>query len=143
MEKVKQITVRAGTEGGLLRSIPGALGKEGVQIRAFHLEGDTARMVVDDPERALSALREARVEGWLGDALAVDLPDEPGAVGALLKKLLEAGVEIVGAYTAPTPGPDRLRLILTVSDLETSLEVGADSPTRESRLRGRGGSATD
>jgi hypothetical protein len=127
MGKVQQITATlAPEERGLARLVE-ALGDGRIAIRAFQAERGKARMVVDDPERALAALRDAGIEGWLGEALSVAVPPDPKALGDLVERLSAAGVAVEAAYTGPWEGPGRVRMILVVSDLETSMALVADT----------------
>ena len=123
MGRVKQITVALRASGGTTAALMGALGKGKIRLRACLSEAGTARLVVDDPERTLAALRDAGLEGWLGEAVSVDLPADPKVLESLVDKLEATGVEIEAAYTGTADGPGRAALILVVSDIEKSLEV--------------------
>lgn len=127
MGKVKQITATLGPDQGGAGALLAALAEGRVRIRALLMEGGKARFVADDPERALAALREAGIEGWLGEALAIDAPADPAGIAGLVERLARAGVKVEAAYTGPAGTPTGGMVILSVSDLETALEIAAEA----------------
>jgi hypothetical protein len=125
MPKVKQLTVLAADRPGVLGRLATALGARKVNIQAHtaYVSGrqGTIRLVVDKPAVARKALAE---QGWRcreEDILAVRLPDKPGTLGRIARKLGQAGVNIRYAYTGPARGGGRVNVYLAVPNVARAL----------------------
>lgn len=117
------LTVILHDRPGELARLGEALGEHGVNIRglaAFTGEGRGVIHVLlgdDDVERARAALREARL--GLADereVLVVDVDDQPGTLGQVMRDLAEANVNVELAYT--TFGG--VKLVVATEDLESA-----------------------
>ncbi|HBA55626.1 MAG TPA: amino acid-binding protein, partial [Syntrophorhabdus aromaticivorans] len=77
-------------------------GREGVNIRAISVADtsdiSTVRFVVDDPARALNILKTNGFATKETDVLAVETPDHPGGLNAVLKPLKNAGINVHYLY---------------------------------------------
>jgi hypothetical protein len=133
MGKVKQITANLAGVEGAVPALAEALAGAGVRLLGLLFEGDRVRIIPDDPEGALAALRDAGIEGWLGNALSVEMSDDATAFSDLLEKLGRAGVVVEAAYTGPPGRGTRTWWYLTVSDLESSLKVTGGGPDQDER----------
>ncbi|MCZ6691388.1 MAG: hypothetical protein O7H41_17510 [Planctomycetota bacterium] len=123
IDKTSQITTTLDSPRGSFTFLVSALAKNHIRMRAFQLDGDRARIVVDDPDLALAALREVGIEAWVGEVIVVETSSDPDALEAILLDLKDAGVEIAAACTAPTDSGTGLRTYLTVSDLEAAMRA--------------------
>jgi len=99
---VKQISIFLENRTGRLAEITGLLGDRGINIRALSL-ADTAdfgilRLIVDDVEKAKSALREEGVTFGETEVLAVEVPDVPGGLARILKVLTEEQINVEYMY---------------------------------------------
>jgi hypothetical protein len=78
------------------------LGREGVNIRAISVADtsdlSTVRFVVDDPVKALNILKGRGFRTRETDVLAVETPDHPGGMNAVLRPLREAGINVHYLY---------------------------------------------
>lgn len=133
MGKVKQITASLAGGKEAIPALAAALAGAGVRLRGLLFEGDRVRIIPDDPEGALAALRDAGIEGWLGNALCVEMNDDASALADLMERLGRAGVVVEAAYTGPPGRGVRTRWYLTVSDLESSLRVTDGGPDQDVR----------
>ena len=99
---VKQISVLLEHEPGTLSRVSELLGREGVNIGAITLAdaGDTAivRLITDDPDKAVSVLKTAGYHVTMRDVIAVQTPDHPGGLSAVLKPLATAGINVLYLY---------------------------------------------
>jgi hypothetical protein len=78
------------------------LGREGVNIRAISVADtsdiSTVRFVVDDPVKALNILNANGFSTKETDVLAVETPDHPGGLNAVLRPLREASINVHYLY---------------------------------------------
>lgn len=103
---------------GVLARLGEAAGAAGINIEgisAFTGEGKgVVHVLVDDAEAALEALTTAGLDVRAArDVLVLDLPDQPGAMGAVCRRLADADVNVQQAYIA-----NGSRLVLVVDDLD-------------------------
>ena len=97
-----EIIVALENKPGALAKAAEALGAAGIN---FHGVGyasgarGTLRVVADDSERALAALKKAKIKVTkTREALALSVLDRPGELGALARKLAKARVNIEAFY---------------------------------------------
>ena len=99
-----------------------ALGNAGVNIEGMcgRCEGDRiAHVLVDDAAAARAALGGAGIEVQEErDVLIMKVPDKPGVLGAICRRLGDAGVNIDFFYAATDT-----RVVLGVDDLEKAESV--------------------
>ncbi len=99
---LKQISVVLKNVPGQLFDLSELLGKEGVNIRAISVADtsdiSTVRFVVDDHEKAKNILTGGGYAPKEIDVLAVEIPDHPGSVNAVLKPLKAAGINVHYLY---------------------------------------------
>jgi hypothetical protein len=99
---IKQISVSLENIPGAFSNISEILGREGVNIRAISVadtsDMSTVRFVVDDPEKALNMLKGNGYQPRETDVIAVETPDHPGGVNAVLKPLKNAGINVHYLY---------------------------------------------
>lgn len=100
---VKQISVSLSNEPGQFLAVSENLGVEGINIRAISVadtaDVSTVRFVTDDPERTLMVLKSHNYSVKEKDVLAVEVPDHPGGLQAILKPLKAAGINVHYLYT--------------------------------------------
>ena len=123
----KQICVRMKNEPGSLHQVTELLKLEGVNIRAISVldPGNEAvvRMMVDDPELASNALASGGVTFYEEDVIAVEVPDHPGGLHAVLGALRAAGINLQQLYSyLGRSGPHAI-LILVVDQPEEARAV--------------------
>ena len=99
---IKQISIVLDNVPGAMSHVSEILGREGVNIRAISV-ADTSdispvRFVVDDPARALNILKTNGFATKETDVLAVETPDHPGGLNAVLKPLKNAGINVHYLY---------------------------------------------
>ena len=99
---LKQISIYAENKKGCFQSITGLLNSNGINILGS-VTNDSAeygiiRMVVSDPDKCLEVLS---AEGYLCKAtpvLAVECPDEVGALDKILKTLYAGNINVNYIY---------------------------------------------
>lgn len=99
---IKQLSVSLDNVPGTLSVISEILGREGVNIRAISVADtsdiSTVRFVVDDPPKAINILTGGGYHPKETDVLAVETPDHPGGMNAMLKPLKAAGINVHYLY---------------------------------------------
>ena len=99
---VKQISVSLENVPGMFLRVSECLGDEGINIRGLSVADtsdiSTVRFVVDVPEKAANVLRSLGYSVKETDAIAVEVPDHPGGIQAVLKPLREANINVLYLY---------------------------------------------
>lgn len=126
MPRAKELKIRVEDRPGLLGEIASALGERKVNLRAVNawVEGGegVARFVVSDYATAKKVLT---ARGWrpeVQEVLELELPDKPGALGAVAQRIGAAGVNIEHVYVG-TAGARKVTVFMGVSDLKTALKA--------------------
>ncbi|RII31441.1 MAG: amino acid-binding protein [Geobacter sp.] len=89
--KVEQISIFIENKSGRLAEITRVLGETGINIRALSL-ADTSdfgilRLIVNDVEKAKIILKEKGFTVSKTEVIAVEVPDRPGGLSAILQVL--------------------------------------------------------
>jgi hypothetical protein len=105
---VKQLSVFLENKTGRLNEVTTLLGEAQVNISAFNI-ADTSefgilRMIVSEPEKALSVLKAASFSVSLTDVICLSTPNQPGALAKALNILVDEGVFIEYLYAYSNEG---------------------------------------
>ncbi len=125
---VKQISVNLKNIPGMFLNISECLGSEGINIRAISV-ADTSdisrvRFVSDNPEKTITVLKSHGYDVKETDVIAVEIPDHPGALQAVLKPLMEADINVLYLYPFLGRGKSNQPIvILGVNKTETAVDV--------------------
>ena len=99
---VKQISVSLENVPGKFLDVSECLGAEGINIRAISVADtsdiSTVRFVTDDPEKTSNVLRSHGYSVKETDVIAVEVPDHPGGLQAVLKPLKGANINVTYFY---------------------------------------------
>ncbi len=100
--KVEQISIFIENKSGRLAEITRILGESGINIRALSL-ADTSdfgilRLIVNDVETANKVLKEKGFTVNKTEVVAVEVPDRPGGLGAILQALDSAQINVEYMY---------------------------------------------
>jgi hypothetical protein len=124
---ITQISVILDNVPGALSNISEILGREGVNIRAISVADtsdlSTVRFVVDDPVKALNILKSRGFRTKETDVLAVETPDHPGGMNAVLRPLKEAGINVHYLYPHLGRASGQAIVILGVDRTEDAQKV--------------------
>lgn len=113
---------------GVLARLGEALGAADISlegISAFTGQGrGVVHVLVPDADHALSVLTEAGLDVRASrDVVVVEMNDRPGAMGAICRRVADAGINIEQAYVASGG-----RLVLVVDRVEDARALFADYP---------------
>jgi hypothetical protein len=99
---VIQIAVVLENVPGMLLDVSERLGAEGINIRAISVadtsDASTVRFVSDDPQKTANVLKSHGLAVTEREVLAVEVPDHPGGLQAILKPLKSAGINVHYLY---------------------------------------------
>ena len=100
--KVRQISIFLENRSGRLAGVLKEVGRAGVNIRALSL-ADTSdfgilRLIVDNVDKGVQALRESGHTVSLTEVLAIEVPDHPGGLAGILDVLSAANLNVEYMY---------------------------------------------
>ncbi len=99
---VKQISVSLDNVPGAFLKVSEHLGEEGINIRAISVADtsdiSTVRFVADNPEKTVTVLESHGHSVRVSHVLAVEIPDHPGALQAVLKPLKQIDINVLYLY---------------------------------------------
>ncbi|MEA2102082.1 MAG: hypothetical protein U9P80_05855 [Thermodesulfobacteriota bacterium] len=100
---IKQLRIKTPNVWGKLSNLSDALGQHGVNIRAISVRqesNETASLciIADDPKKAEHALKADNISFSVSDVLAVEMPDHPGGMNAVLRPLKDAHINVIAMY---------------------------------------------
>ena len=124
---IKQISISLENEPGILSNVSEIMGNEGVNIRAISVADtsdiSTVRFVVDDPQKAINILKTHGYAVKETDVLAVETPDHPGGLNAVLRPLKSANINVHYLYPYLGRVSDQAIVILGVDKTEEAEKV--------------------
>ena len=125
--KVRQISIFMENRAGRLAEVMQLLGDSGVNIRALSL-ADTSdfgilRLIVNDVDKALNALRKSGHTVSVTDVVAVEVPDRPGGLAGILGPLSQAGIKVEYMYAFVEKATDKAVVIFRFEDVESALKA--------------------
>ena len=134
-----QLSAFLENRAGVLAEMAADLARQGISIRALTVAnlGDHAvvRLVVSEPQKALHLLGDRGVLVVSSSVLALDMPDEAGALAGVAKRLGRAGVNIEYAYGSGPAEGGKAVIYLHVSDLKKARGVLRPKPRSPRRRR--------
>lgn len=126
MSVMRQISVFLENVPGRLATLCNTLEASGINLRAMTTsEGSdygVVRMLVDDVAAAEDVLREANLPFSTVDVLAVEVSDQPGALGKVAVQLADAGINVEYAYAAAGSASGSALCVVKVADPAAAAE---------------------
>lgn len=127
--KGAQLTVYIDNRKGTLASLAEFLGRHGVNIYGMTLADTEAhghvRLIVDDTEKARQLVEDAGELVAARDVLLIQVANEPGELGRVLKALAAHNLNIDYGYSTGGPGSEK-GLVLVPSDIAAALAALAE-----------------
>lgn len=125
--KITQISVFLENRKGRLYDVCSLLGENGVNIRALTIAETESfgvlRVVVDKCEAAIQLLRDHGFVANFTDVVAVEVPDHPGGLAAVLKIFSENDVNIEYMYGFVEKHSDKALLVFRFEDTDFAQQV--------------------
>jgi len=123
---IKQLTVFLENKTGRLNEVSQLMGDSGINMSAMSL-ADTSefgilRMIVSEPEKALSILKDAEFSARLTEVICLNSPNEPGALARALNILSGEGVfiEYLYAYSMDNKSAN---IVLKPDNIQKCIEI--------------------
>ena len=125
---IKQISITLENLPGTLMDVSERLGVEGINIRAISVaEADktsAVRFVTDNPAKTMNVLLSHGYAVEETDVIAVEVPDHPGGLLAVLKPLKAAKINVIYLYPFLGRGEsDQAIIILAVDKTQEAVNV--------------------
>lgn len=123
---IKQLTVFIENRAGRLEQVTQVLKDNNINIVSLSL-ADTSdygllRLILSDPDQAVSALKENGFSAMTTDVLAIKLTQQVGKLGELLSILSEADVNVEYMYGLTSSGENAF-IILKTNDQQKALSA--------------------
>ena len=123
MQKIAEVFVVLDNVPGTISSLLRGLKKKNYSIRAVGLFVDSARLYLDEPEKALKTIQENGYTAELREVLCVDLPNKKGNLSELTQKLANAKININYMYGTMLEKQRSGLLILEVDQPDLAVEL--------------------
>jgi hypothetical protein len=105
---------------GALAELAETLSAAGVNIEAILLEGSVdfgnVRLHLSSPRKAEKALKDAGYQYRTGEAITIQLPNEPGQLADVARKLGKAKVNIDALFGTTAPDAEHAEFVILVND---------------------------
>lgn len=126
--QVKQVSIFLENKSGRLAEVSRVLGNKNIDIRALSIADTTEfgilRLIVNDPDMAVSALKDYGFSVGTTEVIAICVDDTPGGLSDALTCLEKnnVGIEYMYAFIGNT-GDNKALVILRVEDIEKAMDV--------------------
>ena len=120
---VKQVTVFIGNKEGRIEKVTEILKENSINISSLSLAESVdfglLRLIVSDPEKAHSALKNEGLSARLSDVIAVEISNEAGSLHDLLTALKDFNIE----YMYVLSSADTASMIMKIKDIAGAEDV--------------------
>jgi hypothetical protein len=124
---VMQISIQLDNVPGALTKLIDILDKEGISAKAISAastdEVSTLRLVVNDPDKAVTVLKSFNFKYAIYPVIAVEVPCHPGGMNAVVKPLSDGNVNIHYIYTTTERLGKETILILGVDKIDEATAI--------------------
>jgi hypothetical protein len=123
----QQLTVAIPNQPGQLSKVSELLGDTGINVKAVtaHIMGEGAQihMVVDDHAKAMEVLKAHKYDARERPVIAVEAPDHPGGLNAILRPLRDAGINVEYLYPAIGKLGDKAVIIVGADPIDDAVKA--------------------
>lgn len=125
--RIKQISIFLENKSGRLARVTRVLGENNINIRALSIADTTdfgiLRLIVNDPDKAFSVLRETGFAVSSTDVIAVEVADRPGGLAEVLAILQGAGINIEYLYAFLQKATRAALVVFRVEQLDEAVNA--------------------
>ncbi|MGC8764592.1 MAG: ACT domain-containing protein [Brevinematia bacterium] len=123
---VKQVSVFLENKAGRLYDVCDLLGRNNINIRALSV-ADTSdfgilRLIVNEPDLAISILKDNKFTVSSTDVIAIEIDDKPGGLAEILKIFNENSINVEYMYAFLAKIPNKAILIFRFDNPDDVLE---------------------
>ena len=126
---IKQLSIFLENRPGTLDEALAILKGAGININALSLadtsEFDLLRLIVDDPDKAKAAIKQAGYTSSVNEVVSVELKQEVGYLSGIIKKISDAGINVEYMYASSSSSTGASMIIKTDDLAKTSELAGA------------------
>ena len=127
---VEQISVFIENRPGRLAEVSRILGNADVNMRALTLADTTdfgiLRIIVNDVERAVEALKTRNFPVGKTDVVAIEVVDKPGGLASILEILYQANINVEYMYAFLERHKDNAVIIFRFDNIEEAIRLLED-----------------
>ena len=131
---IKQLSIFVENKAGRMAEVTQILASNNIDIRALSIADTTdygiLRLIVNNPQKALDALKTASITVTLTGVIAIAIPDQPGGLARAIKVLSDRQISIEYMYAFLNPNNATAFVILRVEDNEKALQALQDGNIR-------------
>ena len=125
--KIQQLSIFVENKSGRLAEITEALAQSDIDIRAMSV-ADTSdfgilRLIVDKPEEAVVAFREAGMTVSLTSVIAIGVHDKPGEFAKAVRLLDDNDIDVEYIYAFISREKGKAFVILRVNDEDRAIDL--------------------
>lgn len=124
---IRQISVFVENKKGRLAEITNVLKESEVDIRAVSIsdtkEFGILRLIVNDPDKAEKALKEAGFTVTITKVIVIALEDNPGGLNSALNVFVDADISVDYMYAYISHTTRKAHVIMKVNDNEKAIQV--------------------
>lgn len=124
---VEQIAIFIENRSGRLAEVAGILAQEAINIRAIFVADTTdfgiLRLIVDRPEQAMRALKENGFTVSTTPVVAIEMPDRPGGLWEILKRLESVGLNVEYMYAVITRSGNNAVVVFRFDDPDRAVRL--------------------
>ena len=129
--KIQQLSIFVENREGRLAQITEVLAAAQIDIRAISV-ADTSdfgilRLIVDDPEKAVKALKAAGMTVSLTDVIAIGINDKPGEFAKAMRILADHHITVEYMYAFISRDKGKAFVIIRVDNDEKAVEALKDT----------------
>ena len=122
---IKQLSIFLENKKGRFTEVTTILGDAGVNMTAFTVAENSdfgiVRIIVDDPEKAKTVLKENKYAVTVTDVICLQTPNHPGVLSKIMKIVAQADISVEYMY-AFSFGKGAI-VIIRPNDLEKTVSV--------------------
>ena len=124
---IKQISIFLENKKGRLADVTELMAAEKINIRALSL-ADTAefgilRLIVDDPDKCITALKAKSFVAQETEVIAVEVEDAPGGLNKIMGIFDKENLNIEYMYAVVEKKADNALVIFRIDDCKRAVEV--------------------
>ena len=124
---VKQISVFIENKKGRLAELAGLLSENRIDMKALSIADTTnfgiLRCIVSDPDLAIKVIRDAGFTANVTEVLAVQVPDVPGGLAAILDYLAKADISVEYLYSFVRTNGDSALILFRVEEPQKAKDL--------------------